>query len=592
MNTPDRRILAVSLLLSLRLLAQPQERTARLVGLWGGEQNFGPQIRGELTILRSGKEWTATIGGIRAPVHMERGAVTFTLAGGQGRFRGRVIGNSTRIAGHWVQPLGTATAASWATPVDLEAMNANAWRGTVTPLSETVSLYLDVRRETDGSFNAALRNPDGYFQNGRARPVLEGAHLRLLSIDNGATLLEGTYTDAGGSDDKSDRLALFLPDLKTTFGLVRRARDEAVGYYPRTPPEPRYSYHPPLAEPEGWRTASLAEVGLDEVKVSALVQKIIDVDPAKQTSPLVQGLLIARHRRLVLEEYFYGFDKERPHDLRSAGKTFASVLFGIALEKGAKLDVREKVYSLFPEYSTFANPDPRKQDMTVEHLMTMTSGFDCDENGNENAPGNEEKMQSQTAQPDWYKFMLDIPLAHAAGQTFAYCSGGVNLIGGIVRNRTGRWLPDLFREGLAQPLQMHAYHFNLTPSGEGYLGGGLHLRPRDELKLGQAYLDGGTWNGRRLVGKAWIAKSIAHPASLAGTDGYDWHLHEIKVGDHVVREYEASGNGGQFLIVLPELDLAVVFTAGNYQNYGVWRRFRDEFLPQYIIPAVKGGQGN
>ncbi len=82
--------------------------------------------------------------------------------------------------------------------------------------------------------------------------------------------------------------------------------------------------------------------------------------------------------------------------------------------------------------------------MTVEHLMTMTSGFACDENEDENAPGNEDKMQSQTAQPDWYKFILDLPLAAAPGEKFAYCSGGVNLIGGIVRNATRAWLPDFF----------------------------------------------------------------------------------------------------------------------------------------------------
>lgn len=512
--------------------------------------------------------------------------MTFTLAGRQGSFRGRLIHNS--IAGHWVQPAGVATGSSWATPVQLTAVSGNAWRGTVAPLAETVSLYLDVRREADGTQSAVLRNPDGWFHNGRLRPVLEGTHLRLLGIDNGATLLEGTFLEAPGSDGKSDRLAFFLPDLKTTFELVRRSRDEAIGYYPRTPAQPRYLYRPPLAEDDGWRTASLTQVGLDEEKIVALVQKIIDVDPAGQTAPLVQGLLIARHGKLALEEYFYGFDQERPHDLRSAGKTFASVLFGIAMENGAKLDVRDKVYSLFPEYTDLANPDPRKQEMTVEHLMTMTSGLDCDENGNENAPGNEEKMQSQTGQPDWYKFILDLPLARAPGQAFAYCSGGVNLIGGIVRNRAGRWLPDLFREGLGRPLQMHGWHFNLTPAGEAYLGGGLHLRPRDELKLGQMYLDGGTWNRRRVVSKSWIARSTAHPANLAGTDGYDWHLNQVKAGDRVLREYEASGNGGQFLIVLPELDLAVVFTGGNYQNYGVWRRFRDELLSQSIIPAVKG----
>jgi CubicO group peptidase (beta-lactamase class C family) len=410
----------------------------------------------------------------------------------------------------------------------------------------------------------------------------------LLGIDNGSTLLEGDY------DEKHDRVLLPIPDglplpeIRTTLALTRQSRDQAIGYYPRTPAEPRYVYRPPIAEADGWRTATLDAAGLDAARISALVQKILDADPWPQTAPLVQGLLIARHGRLVLEEYFYGFDKERPHDLRSGGKTLASVLAGIAIDHGAKFSPQTPVYPLFPEYASFANPDPRKSLMTVEHLMTMTSGFDCDENGNDNAPGNEDKMQSQTAQPDWYKFMLDQRLAAKPGDAFAYCSGAVNLIGGIVRNTTRTWLPEFFDRFVARPLQMRTYHMNLTPAGEGYMGGGLHIRPRDALKLGQLYLDGGVWNGKRIVSRKWVEVSTArHPMNARGSDGYNWHLNDIKLGDRVFKEYDASGNGGQLVMVLPELDLVVMFTGGNYGNFGVWGHFRDELLPQYILAAIK-----
>jgi CubicO group peptidase (beta-lactamase class C family) len=96
-------------------------------------------------------------------------------------------------------------------------------------------------------------------------------------------------------------------------------------------------------------------------------------------------------------------------------------------------------------------------------------------------------MQSQTAQPDWYKFILDLPLSAAPGDKAAYCTGAVNLIGAIVRKATGEWLPDYFDRNLARPLQFERYHLNLTPTGDAYMGGGTHIRPRDELKLGQLY---------------------------------------------------------------------------------------------------------
>lgn len=594
MPLPARIFAAVAMWGLLSPAGRPQSTggdDARLVGLWGTTRHFGPEIRGELTIVRTGAEARASIAGIGAPAQFRGSAVTFALAGNQGRFRGDLSASGAGIHGHWIQPVGTATGTAWATPVDLSRVSADVWRGTVTPLDESVTLFVDVRTDSDGVMRAVFRNPDGYLANARFVLAAQGTHLNFRSVDNGATLLEGDY------DTKHDRLLLPIPDglpqlpeLRTTLELTRRSRDDAVGYYPRTPAETRYVYRPPTPDGDGWRTASLSDVGLDETLIGALVQKILDTDPRPQTAPLVQGLLIARHGKLVLEEYFYGFDRKRPHDIRSGGKTLASVLAGIAIAHGAKFGPKTPVYSLFPEYTSFANLDPRKERMTVEHLMTMTSGFACDENGNENAPGNEDKMQSQTEQPDWYKFMLDLPLSAAPGDSFAYCTGGVNLVGGIVRRATGTWIPAYFDRALAEPLRIGTYHMNLTPTGEGYLGGGLHIRPRDWIKLGQVYLDGGVWNGKRIVSRSWVEASTApHPMNAHGTDGYDWHLNAIRLGDRVFREYDASGNGGQLLMVIPELDLVVQFTAGNYMNFGVWRHFRDELLPQYILAAAETG---
>jgi len=560
--------------------AQPANPGPDLIGLWGTTRSFGPEIRGELTIRRAGNGWRADIGGTWATVEMGGSEVRFTLAGDKGSFRGHREADGIR--GHWIQPAGPVTGVAWATPVELRPAGDGAWRGTVVPLEESMTLYVDIVAESDGKLIAVLRNPDGAYRNRRLALAAEGSHLKFSSVNNGATVLEGDR------DAKAGRILLPIPGLGTTLELTRQSRGQAIGYFPRTPAEPRYAYRPPLPERDGWRTSTLSAEGFDQARISELVQKIFDTDPRPQTAPLIQGLLVARHGKLVLEEYFYGFDKESRHDLRSGGKTFASVLAGIAIDRGAKFGPQTPVYSLFPEYAGFANPDPRKSKMTVEHLMTMTSGFACDENGDDNAPGNEDKMQGQTGQPDWYKFILDLPLSAAPGEKFAYCTGGVNLIGGVVRNATRAWLPDFFDRYFARPLEFHRYHLNLTPTGEAYLGGGTHIRSRDALKLGQLYLDGGVWNGKRIVSKHWVDVSVApHPMNAKGTDGYNWHTNSIKAGDRVYRQYEANGNGGQLLMVIPDLDLVVLFTAGNYGNYMVWRRFREELLPNDILSAIK-----
>jgi CubicO group peptidase (beta-lactamase class C family) len=157
---------------------------------------------------------------------------------------------------------------------------------------------------------------------------------------------------------------------------------------------------------------------------------------------------------------------------------------------------------------------------------------------------------------------------------------------------------------VAGPLQFGPYYWDLQANGEGYQGGGAFIRPRDLLKLGQAYVDGGVWNGRRIVPAGWVKQSTAprieiSPATTGmsaedfpnayfrGQDGYAWHLGSIEIDGKQHKDYAATGNGGQLLIVVPDYDLVVVFTAGNYMQGGIWNRFRSEIVPKEIVPAIK-----
>jgi CubicO group peptidase (beta-lactamase class C family) len=176
--------------------------------------------------------------------------------------------------------------------------------------------------------------------------------------------------------------------------------------------------------------------------------------------------------------------------MRSAGKTLAPMLVGVARDHGAKVEADTPVYSLFPEYKPFANWDERKSRLTLQDLMTMTPGLAC-EDSDSSSPGGENQMQSQTQERDWYKYTLDLPMKRdPGGSTAIYCSAALNLVGGLAERTAKRWNADLFYEYLAQALQFGEYHLNLMPTGDVYTGGGAYLRPRDELKLGQLYLDG------------------------------------------------------------------------------------------------------
>jgi CubicO group peptidase (beta-lactamase class C family) len=302
---------------------------------------------------------------------------------------------------------------------------------------------------------------------------------------------------------------------------------------------------------------------------------------------------VARHDKLALEEYFYGFDRERPHDTRSSGKTLTGTLVGIALDQGAQFQLDSPIYPLFPEYKDFAHPDSRKQKITVEDLLTMDSGYACDDN-DDDSPGNEDTMQGQARQPDWYKYTLDLPMMDEPGDKKAvYCTAGINLLGGILHNTTHMRLTQFFQKYYAGPLDIRDYHINLAPTGDAYLGGGIYLKPRDMLKLGQLYLDGGQWNGKQVVSKKWTELATTQHSFFPANDyaaghgyGYTWHLHDVTANGQTYKVYIAEGNGGQLVMVVPELDLAAVITAGNYGNFPTWRKFEEELLPQYIIPAA------
>jgi CubicO group peptidase (beta-lactamase class C family) len=436
-------------------------------------------------------------------------------------------------------------------------------------------LYLQVQRMADGTLKGVLRNPELNW-TGRApwfRLVREGDHLAFID-PAGKRRLTQTY-------DSAQRQISF--DFDGPVILRPRKADQAVGFFPRPPSAPPYEYRVPPALADGWQTARASSVGLDEVRLQELVRRIASTDPTADTSPLIHSLLVARHGRLVLDEYFTGQSIDLPHDLRSASKTFISVMAGIAMDHGARFTMSTPVTSIFPASMLTAPQDARRSRITVGQLLTHTSGMACDEN-NDDSPGNEDKMQSQGAEPDWYRFALNVPMANEPGRVYAYCSGGINLVGGVVARATGSWLPEFFDRYIARPLQIERYGMNLMPLGEGYSGGGMRLTSRDFLKFGQLFLSGGTWNGTRVVSADWVKRSTAQQVDSAagGSDGLGWHRNTLKAGNRSYQEYEANGNGGQFVIVVPELDLTVVFTAGNYYRYGIWRKFRDQLVPQYL----------
>jgi len=361
---------------------------------------------------------------------------------------------------------------------------------------------------------------------------------------------------------------------------------------PRPPDDPGFRGAAPPSLDDGWATGRPSAAGIDTTVVAAMVRAI-----AAGELPLTHSVLIARHGTLAVEEYFYGFDQATLHDMRSASKTVASTLVGLAIRDGRIAGTSARALSFFPRYRRYAAWDPRKAEITIRDLLTMSSGLDADDSDRQSV-ASEGAYQSQTAQPDWVKFALDAPMKRDPGTQPVY--GGANplILGGILAATVGDPVEWFAERELFAPLGIDSYSFLVDPAGTLYMGGGLYLTPRDMLKWGQLYLDGGVWRGKRILSEAWVRESWGRYGKLAPLDrngqdyGYLWWHHHYEVAGRTIETVEARGNGGQYVFVVPSLDLVVVITAGNYRAGLQMTRQPEEIMRRYVLPAVVSPGGS
>ena len=259
--------------------------------------------------------------------------------------------------------------------------------------------------------------------------------------------------------------------------------------------------------------------------------------------------------------YYHGTDE---HTMQSISKTVTSAIIGIAVTRGDfKAPLSTPVLHYFDEKKV-KNVDERKRRMTLRDLLTMTSGLDWNEDLPYDDPANPSDLME--AADDWVQFVIDRPMKDDPGTVFAYSSGATELLAYIFERETGVDIENYARRHLFAPLEIRRYFWKRTPLGVVDTEGGLYLRAQDLAKIGQLYMDGGNWRGRRLVSQAWVKESLT-PRIDAGEGwkyGYQWWL--LPHGEPSRLAWVARGMGGQRLIVFPEEQLIVVSTAWHILN--------------------------
>ncbi len=535
-----------------------------LAGLWGQELEIMPSPAGPLRLVREGDRWTAELAGAR--VVLAREGDDMVARFGRGELRVRVDHDVPRA--RWDQPAGELLG-PYAISIALAPSSGTSWTGAVAPLPERLRLYLQIGAEG----TAFVRETE----------VNVGRRLGVMHVEQAADEL--VFRDAHGqvairAQRTGDHLHATITGVPVALDLTRRDRDHAPGFYPR-PAGDRGELAPPRQLADGWTVGTPDEVGLDRVTLERVVHGLVEAVPTSPTSPAIHSLVIARHGKLVVDEYFAGYSPDDLHDLRSAGKTFSTTLVGIAIDHH-ELATSDRVLDILGPPSGVV--DARRAAITVEHLLDMSTGLACDDN-DDHSPGNEDTMQDQTAQPDWYRYTWDLAMVASPGAHAAYCSATINLLGDVLVHRGHSALDDDLFAQLASPLDIPRAAINLMPTGQAYLGGGLRLRPRDFAKLAELVLEHGRWRGRQVVSAEWLARATEAHASInePGDYGYGWWRPQLRVGERAIQLFNAGGNGGQLAFAVPSLDLVIAIDAGNYGNYSTWRKFRDELVPQLLV---------
>ncbi len=322
-----------------------------------------------------------------------------------------------------------------------------------------------------------------------------------------------------------------------------------------------YHYRPPVDMHDGIAVGNIAHTPLGVATANAIVHGILN-----RTYRDVHGVLLYQDGKLVMEEYFYGYNAQRTHQLRSATKSVVSTLAGIAIDRGALTGVQQRVLPLL-HYSSYANPDPRKATITLGDLLSMSPGLDCNDHSS-TSPGRETVLDNS---PDWVKATLDLPMINEPGSKAYYCSGGVAVVGRVTENVVHQKLPDFAQEVLFGPLGIPrgnwTWNFDLTNNNKEFSQ--IHLRPRDMLKLGILFENNGLWNGKRVLSASWVRTATAEHSHVENVSyGYFWWRHQFDVktpaGMQQTVVIAAQGNGGQKIYIAPQFGLVAVFTGGGY----------------------------
>ena len=318
----------------------------------------------------------------------------------------------------------------------------------------------------------------------------------------------------------------------------------------------------------GWRKSSPEEQGMHSKAMADMVAFVKDHEFN------IDSISIIRNGYIVVDASFYPFSKDQKHFIHSCTKSIMSALIGIAIDKGYIKDVKQNVMEFFSN-RTFSNLDEYKRSITLENLLTMTSGLKCRDTGWYDWEGLNDMKKSI----DWMQYVLDLPMEAPPGELFVYCNGVSYLLSAIIQKTTNMQTIDFARKHLFGPLGISDIRWDTSPQGIGIGWGTMWLKPHDMAKFGWLYLNKGRWENKQIISSEWVEVSTQGHMDAKAFVRYGYHWWVDSSGYYI-----AVGANGQFIFVIPDKNIVAVFT-GDLSGRS-FSFIPNRLLNTYVIPAA------
>ncbi len=331
----------------------------------------------------------------------------------------------------------------------------------------------------------------------------------------------------------------------------------------------------------------LVDLGRLTPQAKETIQEM-EADIQADSFPNTTSVLLVQHDTLIYEGYFGYGDRDLLNDTRSATKSLTALAVGAAITDGL-LSLDQPVFDIFRDLEPFKDDSSPKRAITVEDLLTMSSALNCNDNDME-TPGNEEHMYPLHR---WARWAVDIPAKTGYERNergrgpFFYCTAGSFLLGQILERVTGERVNRYFEKKLFSPLGIDTWQWSRSPTGEFMTGGGLRLQARDLAKLGMLVLHEGKWGGQQVLPASWIqAATSSHVrANENQTYGYQFWRRAWKTSCGAIDAPYMSGNGGNAIVILPELDAVVAVTRQHYGQRGMHQQ-TIRIIENYVLQTI------